>query len=102
MSDYAVGKRALGICDRCGFQYRLNTLKALTINGVQVNLKVCSSCWEEDHPQNMQGKYPVRDPQALKDPRPDYGEYDSSRAQIVPIDPFVGGGWVGQVVVTTV
>jgi len=32
---------------------------------------VCPTCWEPDHPQNLQGMYPVEDPQALKNPRRD-------------------------------
>ena len=37
---YAQGKNALGICDRCGQQYKLNTLrKELT------GFKVCIDCY---------------------------------------------------------
>ena len=37
------------------------------------NLLVCKSCFDPDHPQNWQGRYPVFDPQALRNPRPDTG-----------------------------
>jgi len=70
-AKYVVGKNVPGICDRCGFRYKLRQLRKLTINSVQVDLKVCPECWEEDHPQNMQGRYPVYDPQTVRDPRPD-------------------------------
>ena len=39
---------------------------------------VCPSCWEPDQPQNQQGMYPVDDPQALRNPRPD-NSYAQSR-----------------------
>jgi len=36
-----------------------------------VQIKVCPTCWEEDHPQLQLGMYPVEDPQAVLEPRPD-------------------------------
>ena len=100
MSEFAVGKRAIGVCDRCGFHYPLKTLKKLTVNGNQINTKVCTECWEPDHPQNALGRYPVRDPQAIRDPRTYYGEYEQSRALILPVPGAVGTGWTGDVTVT--
>lgn len=38
---------------------------------------VCPECWEQDHPQLMLGMYPVADPQALRNPRPDRSYYAS-------------------------
>jgi hypothetical protein len=70
MSTYASGKHAKGQCDRCGFDYKLHDLRELTINESPSGLLVCHSCWEEDHPQYLVGKYPVYDPQALRKPRP--------------------------------
>jgi len=67
---YTSGKHAIAECDRCGFQYKLKELKDLFIKTTETNIKVCKECWEPDHPQNMQGMYPVDDPQAVKDPRP--------------------------------
>lgn len=75
---FASGKHSIAECDRCGFRYKLKALKTLTIKTKNVNLLVCSSCWEEDHPQLQLGMYPVDDPQAVRDPRPDTS-YDSSR-----------------------
>lgn len=68
---YASGKIAIAICDRCGFRYRLRELKELVIKTKRVNMLVCPECWEEDHPQLQLGMYPVDDPQALRNPRPD-------------------------------
>jgi hypothetical protein len=36
-----------------------------------INLLVCPTCWEPDQPQLQLGMYPVYDPQALQNPRPD-------------------------------
>ena len=68
---FTVGKKAIAVCDRCGFQVKLKELKNLYIRTTDTNIKVCKECWEPDQPQNMQGMYPVEDPQALRDPRPD-------------------------------
>ena len=73
---FASGKIAIAICDRCGFQFRLRELRTLIVKTKQVNILVCKSCWEPDQPQLQLGMYPVDDPQALRDPRPDnsYGQ----------------------------
>ena len=78
MSRFAQGKRAIAVCDRCGFQYELKQLKPLTIKTKQVNIMVCPTCWEPDQPQLQLGMYVVEDPQALRNPRPDTS-YDVSR-----------------------
>lgn len=72
--QYAHGSRALGICDTCGFRFRLNTLRAPSVKGVKTGLLVCSSCFDPDHPQNFQGERPIYDPQALRVTRPDVAE----------------------------
>lgn len=68
---FASGKRAISECDRCGQRYKLKQLRQLVIKTKNVNLLVCPECWEEDHPQLQLGMYPVDDPQALRNPRPD-------------------------------
>lgn len=70
-SRFASGKKALGYCDRCGQRTKYRELKKLTIKLTQTNIKVCKSCWEPDHPQLKVGMFPVTDPQALREPRPD-------------------------------
>lgn len=70
-NQFAAGKRAIAQCDRCGFRYKLKQLKTLTIKTKNVNILVCPSCWEPDHPQLQLGMYPVNDPQALRNPRRD-------------------------------
>lgn len=68
---FASGKNAIAECDRCGQRYKLKELKKLTIKQTQKNIKVCPTCWEPDQPQLSLGMYPVDDPQALRNPRPD-------------------------------
>lgn len=68
---YASGKNSIAECDRCGFRFKLKDLKKLTIKTKLVSIKVCKSCWEPDQPQLQLGLYPVYDPQAVREPRPD-------------------------------
>jgi hypothetical protein len=68
---FASGKHAISQCDRCGFRYKLKELKELVIKTKNINILVCSTCWEPDQPQLQLGMYPVDDPQALRNPRPD-------------------------------
>ena len=68
---FASGKNSIAECDRCGFRYKLKELKKLTIKTKQVSIKVCPTCWEPDQPQLQLGMYPVQDPQAVREPRPD-------------------------------
>jgi len=68
---FASGKFAISQCDRCGFRYKLKQLRRLVIKTKNVNILVCPSCWEPDQPQLQLGMYPVDDPQALRNPRPD-------------------------------
>ena len=42
-----------------------------------VSIKVCPECWEQDQPQLQLGMYPVNDPQAVREPRPDISYYAS-------------------------
>lgn len=69
--DFASGRKAHGFCDRCGFRTKFTSLKKLVINETVTGLKVCPTCWEPDHPQLKIRKVDPRDPQALREPRPD-------------------------------
>lgn len=68
---FASGKYSIAMCDRCGQQFKLRTLRKLTIKTQQVDILVCNECWEPDQPQLSLGLYPVNDPQAVRGPRPD-------------------------------
>ena len=100
-SKYASGKNSISECDRCGFRYMLKVLKTLTIKTKNVKIKVCPTCWEPDQPQLSLGMYPVNDPQAVREPRPDLSywqsgmtglqtQYNSGTGELQ--DGFPGGG----------
>jgi hypothetical protein len=70
-NKFASGKFAIAECDRCGQRYKLKQLRKLTIKTKLVSIKVCPECYEPDQPQLSLGMYPVDDPQAVREPRPD-------------------------------
>lgn len=74
---YSSAKYSIAECDRCGQRYMLKQLRKLTIKTKMVNIKVCPECWEPDQPQLQLGMYPVYDPQAVREPRPDISYYMS-------------------------
>lgn len=62
--SYASGKFAVGLCDRCAFEYPLLDLKK-----EWTGFKVCNECFEPKHPQLEPHTAPA-DPQAVYQPRP--------------------------------
>jgi len=68
---FASGKYAIAQCDRCDGRFMLKELKKEVIKTKLFSIKVCPSCWDPDQPQLSLGLYPVNDPQALREPRPD-------------------------------
>jgi hypothetical protein len=76
-SKYASGKHSIAECDRCGQRFKLVELKKLVIKTKLVSIKVCQECWDPDQPQLQLGMYPVNDPQAVREPRPDISYYAS-------------------------
>lgn len=75
-SQFSSGKHAIAECDRCGFRYKLKQLRSLVIKTKNTQILVCSECWEEDQPQLQLGMFPVNDPQAVRNPRPDLSYYE--------------------------
>lgn len=68
---FASGKWAISQCDRCDQRFLLKVLKKEVIKGRNYDLLVCPECWDPDQPQLHLGEFPVDDPQALRNPRPD-------------------------------
>ena len=68
---FASGKNSIAECDRCGQRYMLKELRTQTVKTRPFKVKVCHECWDPDHPQLQLGMYPVNDPQAVREPRPD-------------------------------
>jgi hypothetical protein len=76
-TKFSSGKYSIAECDRCGFRYKLKQLKSITIKTKNTNILVCPTCWEPDQPQLSLGLYPVNDPQAVRNPRPDTSYYQA-------------------------
>jgi hypothetical protein len=70
-NQFASGKYAIAECDRCAQRYKLKELRTQVVKTKPYKIKVCPSCWDPDHPQLQLGMYPVNDPQAVRQPRPD-------------------------------
>ncbi len=86
---FTAGKRAISECDRCGFRFKLKQLQHEVIKTKRVAIKSCPECWSPDQPQLQLGMYPISDPQAVRDPRPDFNAYYASG---VTADGSVGEG----------
>jgi hypothetical protein len=93
-SKFSSGKFAIAECDRCGFRYKLKQLKRLVIKTKNINILVCSTCWEPDQPQLSLGLYPVNDPQAVRNPRPDVS-YLTAGTTGLQIQPGTGPNGIG-------
>ena len=81
-SKFASGRWAISQCDRCNFRFPLKKLRRLVIKTKNINLLVCPECWEPDQPQLQLGLYPINDPQALRNPRPDSNSYITSGVNV--------------------
>ena len=70
-NKFASGKYAIAECDRCAQRFKLKELRTQVLKTKPYRVKVCKACWDPDHPQLQLGMYPVNDPQAVREPRPD-------------------------------
>lgn len=100
MARFAVGKHALGISDRSGFQYRLKDMRK-----EWTGMLVGKDEWEPKHPQ-LEPRRDISDAQALKDPRPDRVEPMSVYVGIPTVEAPAPGlirgvGQIGSVEVST-
>jgi hypothetical protein len=85
---FSSGKNSIAECDRCGFRFKLTSLRKEVVKTKTYNLLVCPSCWDPDQPQLQLGMYPVDDPQGVRDPRPDV----SYQVSGLLADGYLGGG----------
>jgi hypothetical protein len=60
----------------------LKELKKEIIKTKLFQIKVCPECWDPDQPQLSLGLYPVYDPQAVREPRPDVSYYQSGNNSV--------------------
>ena len=87
---FASGKNSYGICDISGFRYKLRVMRK-TWDGLLVG----PDQWDAKHPQ-LQPKPTAVDPQAVKDPRPDIADDNSTFL----VYTNVGDGKLGSVLTT--
>jgi len=85
---FSSGKYSIAECDRCGQRFKLKQLKFEVIKTKLYQIKVCPECWDPDHPQLQLGMYPVDDPQAVRQPRPDITYVTAG----VNVDGYLTGG----------
>ena len=85
---FSSGKFSIAECDRCGQRFKLKQLKNEVIKTKLYQIKVCPECWDPDQPQLQLGMYPVDDPQAVMQPRPDTTYVTSG----VNVDGYPSGG----------
>lgn len=64
-NTYATGNHSLGLCQRCGFAYKLNRLR----EDGETHLLVCDSCFDIEHPAER--PFDATDATALRRPSPD-------------------------------
>lgn len=83
---FASGKYAIAECDRCAGRYMLKELRTQTVKTRPFKIKVCHECWDPDHPQLQLGMYPVDDPQAVREPRPDVSYQVSGNSGYQAVD----------------
>lgn len=74
-NTFSSGKNTIAECDVCGFTYKLHDLIANVVKGKKVSILACPECNDPDHPQLHLGEFPVEDPQAVENPRPDHSYY---------------------------
>lgn len=98
---FASGKFAIGLCDICGFEYKLNSLKSIINNGTKTSLLACRSCWTPDHPQNFVNRVRVTDYTSLRTSRPDnHPDITNIKWSWNPVHAFEAQSQLGEVTVT--
>jgi hypothetical protein len=81
-ASYAVGKRSIAICDRCGCRAKYLDLKAQVVNSIRTGLRVCPDCLDQDHPQLKLNRVRIDDPQALRHARPESDK--TAQRELIP------------------
>lgn len=84
---FATGSYAWGLCDICGFRYKLSELRETRVRDKPTGLLACPTDWDDDHPQNFLDKAVTVDPQALRNPRP---QIDLGRSRLL----YPPGNWL--------
>lgn len=73
-----MGQHTLGICDRCGWAYKLIELTEEVKDKNPTNIFTCPTCFDLDHPQYEVSRLRLDpDPAPLLIAKPDIGEAQS-------------------------
>lgn len=84
---YAIGKKSIAVCDRCGGRAKYLDLKFQVVNSIRTGLFVCPDCLDVDHPQLKLNRVRIDDPQALRNARPESDLQQSRELIPPPFDP---------------
>jgi hypothetical protein len=69
-SRYAPDSRVWGLCDKCGFRFKLSELRYQIYNQRLTGYRHCPECYDDDDPQLQLGRMNFDDVGPPKDPRP--------------------------------
>ena len=82
---YAKGSVAIGFCDRCGFEYPLDELRAQVTDNKETAVLACKQCLDSDNPQLQLGRIPLSPEEVIAKPSSDQA-LGSSRHMTVTLD----------------
>ena len=61
----------------------MHELRTEIVKTKPYRIKVCKACFNPDQPQLLLGTFPVFDPQAVQEPRPDVSYYVSGQSGVL-------------------
>lgn len=67
-------KRTIAVCDRCGMEYKYNSLKFQVVARKLTTLLVCHDCLDVDQPQWFPARIVSGDPAPVPNARPEQNE----------------------------
>tara|TARA_R110002167_G_scaffold1385_6_gene6337 strand:- start:1180 stop:2010 length:831 start_codon:yes stop_codon:yes gene_type:complete len=86
MAQYAEGKKAIGSCDRCSFEYKLSELIPEVVAMKRTGYLVCESCFDSDNPQSFPERAPFRRNDVLRHIAPDEGLSESREFEYTSVE----------------
>ena len=89
MAQYADGQQAIGSCDMCAFEYKLNELAPEVVAMKRTGYLVCESCLDIDNPQSFPSEAPFRRSDVLSHIAPDEGLASSRELTVTLVDKTV-------------
>ena len=89
MAQYAEGQKAIGSCDVCSFEYKLNELVPQVVAMRKTSYLVCESCFDIDNPQSFPSEAPLKRSDILSHIAPDAGLAESRELTVTLVDKTV-------------